>query len=238
MTITLYGTRNRTKGTFLGYYASWKWRFIKWGNHPTFALPPPPFRPRSEVVPIPPLFPERCRTITERGTRFEWQERETERLVVADRSTHVRDRSDHIPQHRWSFRHRSVVPSNEDHSSFDLVPRLNDYGTRVISVCDSFHLKNFLTPRALKRHRNDNEMTWEWGHSSFHLVLKLNDNGTRQFPFLRRSILELFSCLVHWNDTGTMIKWHWNDVGMRLEWRIEIIMEWLRNDARMILRQN
>ena len=42
-----------------------------WGNHPTFARPPPPFRPRSEVVPIPPLFPERCRTITERGTRFE-----------------------------------------------------------------------------------------------------------------------------------------------------------------------
>ena len=72
-------------------------------------------------------------------------------------------------------------------------------------------------------------------HSSFHLVLKLNDNGTRQFPFLRRSILELFSCLVHWNDTGTMSKWHWNDVGMRLEWRIEIIMEWLRNDARMIM---
>ena len=158
------------------------------GNHPTFALPPPPFRPRSEVVPIPPLFPERCRTITERGTRFEWQERKLERLVVADRSTLVRDRSGHFPQHWWSFRHRSVVPSNEDHSSFDLVPRLNDYRTRVISVCDSFHLKNFLTPRAIKRHWNDDEMTWEWGHSSFHLVLKLNDNGTRQFPFLRRSI--------------------------------------------------
>ena len=250
------------------------------GNHPTFARPPPPFRPRSEVVPIPPLFPERCRTITERGTRFEWQERKLERLVVADRSTLVRDRSGHFPQHWWSFRHRSVVPSNEDHSSFDLVPRLNDYGTRVISVCDSFHLKNFLTPRALKRHRNDDEITWEWcrndigmansdnngttaqwcengyesslgsvnrdiyfhcdfvpsneDHSSFHLVLKLNDNGTRQFPFLRRSILELFSCLVHWNDTGTMMKWHWNDVGMRLEWRIEIFngmtAQWCEND--------
>ena len=160
----------------------------EWGNHTTFAQPPSPFRPRSGVVPIPPLFPERCRTITERGTRFEWQERKLERLVVADRSTLVRDRSGHFPQHWWSFRHRSVVPSNED-------------------------------------------------HSSFHIVLKLNDNGTRQFPFLRRSILELFSCLVNWNDTGTMIKWHWNDVGMRLEWRIEIIMEWLRNDARMIISQ-
>ena len=70
--------------------------------------------------------------------------------------------------------------------------------------------------------------------SSFDLVLKLNDNGTRQFPFLRRSILELVWCLVHWNDTGTMMKWHWNDVGMRLEWRIEIFngmtAQWCEND--------
>ena len=151
------------------------------GNHPTFALPPPPFRPRSEVVPIPPLFPERCRTITERGTRFEWQERKLERLVVADRSTLVRDRSGHFPQHWWSFRHRSVVPSNEDHSSFDLVPRLNDYGTRVISVCDSFHLKNFLTPRALKRHRNDDEMTWEWCRNDIGMANSDNNGMTVQW---------------------------------------------------------
>ncbi len=80
----------------------------EWGNHTTFAQPPSPFRPRSGVVPIPPLFPDRYRTISERGTRFEWQERKTERLVVADRSALVRDRSGHFPQHWWSFRLRSI----------------------------------------------------------------------------------------------------------------------------------
>ena len=82
----------------------------EWGNHTTFAQPPSPFRPRSGVVPIPPLFPDRYRTISERGTRFEWQERKTERLVVVDCLTLVQDRSGHFPQHWWSFRLRSYYP--------------------------------------------------------------------------------------------------------------------------------
>ena len=68
-------------------------------------------------------------------------------------------------------------------------------------------------------------------HSSFHLVLKLNDNGTRQFPFLRRSIFELFSCLVHWNDTGTMaLEWCWNEIGMTNWDNNGMTAQWCEND--------
>ncbi len=80
------------------------------------------------------------------------QERKTERLVVADRSALVRDRSGHFPQHWWSFR---LVPSNEDHSSFHLVLKLNVVGKRQISVFGSFSDETWGEPLPAERVSND-----------------------------------------------------------------------------------
>ena len=205
------------------------------GNHPTFALPPPPFRPRSEVVPIPPLFPERCRTISERGTRFEWQERKTEWVDVMDRSTLARHRSGPLPP---TVR---VVPTvflsfRRTRNSFRSVSfwNKNDLVTRVILIFGSFHHKIIAMSGATKRHRNDIRMTLEWWVLN---ILERLRNDARMIMLVGQILAQSLESVGH-HQLG-------QDLTVRLPlfcfllycselYPIWMTLKWQQNDVRMM----